>query len=349
MTGSACQNVAPYMYCQAMTADERYLCLESDRSATWQPYRLEVATGRVRQLAVCEDYHPCSLNMRPGSTEVMFVDGKQMCAVDVVTGERRTMVDLSARPDVERITGARVADARGERMAAAYTDDAGWSCIAMAATDGSFFETVFRREEGVQHILINPTDPDTLSFAVWPDRQNTPDETPARRARAWLLDARTGQARPNLIMPPGFRATHEYWSPSGERLYYHKKTVHGWIPTWINSVDRQGQDERVHFQTASLYLGHSCVNRAETRIVSDEQRQGGSNVLIDIDPVTQTAQTICRPNLLLGREQHCHVHPSLSPSERLVVYTSNVTGRAQVYLAPLDDPAPRLSDAETDT
>jgi len=342
MTGGGGDSVAPYMYCQAMTADERYLCFESDRTGTWQPYRLEVETGAVRQLASCEDYARFSFNMRPQSGELLFRAGKRVCAVDVLTGESRVTADLDDLGNVDHVAGICVADAKGERVALPYWDRDERAGIALLSLDGSLLETVFRRDEGVQHVLINPMQPDLVSFAVSPDYQNEPDGPPERRARAWLLDARTGEARPNLVMPPGFRATHEYWSADGERLYFHKKTVGPgpgtqWIPTWINSIAREGGDERVHFESDSLYLGHSCVNRAETRIVSDEQRQGGVNVLIDIDAKARTAETICWPNLLLDNAIHCHVHPSLSPSERFVVYTSNVTGRAEVYLAPLTD------------
>jgi len=92
----------------------------------------------------------------------------------------------------------------------------------------------------------------------------------------------------------------------------------------------------VHFESADLFLGHSCVNRAETRIISDEQRPGGKNVLLDIDTRTRAGEVVCWPNLELDNELRVHVHPSLSPSERLAVYTSNVTGQPQVYMVPLE-------------
>jgi len=340
MTQDDSDNVAPYMYCQALTPDERYLCFESNRTGGWRPYRLEIETGETRRLADLEDYARFSFNMRPGSTEMMFRAGQKLWGVDVETSDLRLMADFGKLPDIEQVGGICVADAKGERLAMQYQDQAGRRCIAVAATADSDIATVFRREEGLQHILINPTHPHLVSFAVSPDRQNDPDDTHARRARAWLLDTRTGEARPNLVMPPGYRATHEYWAPSGERLYFHKKTVGSgpgtqWIPTWINSINLEGEDEQVHFESEDLFLGHSCINRAETRIISDEQRQGGRNVLLDVDTQTMTGEVVCWPNLELKNELGVHVHPSLSPSERFAVYTSNVTGRPQVYMVPL--------------
>lgn len=341
MTQGDSDNVAPYMYCQALTPDEQFLCFESNRTGEWRPYRFEIETGEVRQLADLKDYGRFSFNMRPGSSELMFRAGLKLWAVDVETCELRPMADFGGRPDVEHLGGICVADAEGEWVAMQYQDQEGQHGIALAATDDSAVETVFRREEGLQHILINPTHPHLVSFAVSPDRQNDPDETHARRARAWLLDARTGAARPNLVMPPGYRATHEYWAPSGQRLYFHRKTVGPgpgtqWIPTWINSIDLEGGDEQVHFESEDLFLGHSCINRAETQIISDEQRRGGKNVLLDIDTRTKTGEVVCRPNLELDNELRVHVHPSLSPSERFAVYTSNVTGQPQVYMVPLE-------------
>jgi len=341
MTGADGNNVAPYMYAQAMTPDEEYLCFDSDRSSAWLPYRLEVATGEVERLADFENYRHLSLCMRPGSDEVMLAGDKRLWAVNMKTLERRVMVETEDRDDIVKLGGVCMADAKGERIAFSYQDSEERHYIAIAATDGSMFETVFRREEAVQHVLIHPTRPDLISFAVSPDRQNDPNETHERRARAWLLDARTGHARPHLVMPPGYRATHEYWSHDGSRMYFHKKTVGPgpgtqWIPTWINSIGLDDGDEREHFRSDDLYLGHSCATRDGSRIVSDEQRPGGVNPLLDIDAKAGTARVICWPNLLLG-DGHCHVHPSLNPSERFVVYTSNVSGRAEVYMAPIDE------------
>jgi hypothetical protein len=344
MTSSEADNVAPYMYCQAMTPDERYVCFESNRAGFWQPFRLEVKTGLARPLSDSREYHAFSLNMRGSSSDLLFLDGLRVCAVDVPTAEARVLADLSGRADVARIASICVTDNLGGTMALHFVDAEKRHGIGMVSLKDGRFDPVFLRGPGeeMQHILINPAYPDLVSFAVWPDYQNERTGTAERRARAWLLDARTGKARPNLVMSPGFRATHEYWAHDGRRLYCHKKTVGPgpgvqWIPTWINSIARDGGDEREHFRSDTLYLGHSCVNRAETRIVSDEQRSGGQNVLMDIDARRGTGEVLCWPNLELKNPIGCHVHPSLSPSERFVVYTSNVTGRAQVYMTPLGD------------
>jgi hypothetical protein len=163
------------------------------------------------------------------------------------------------------------------------------------------------------------------------DRQNDPTLPAAQRARTWALDAETGAFGPLLVMPPGFRATHDYWGPDG-RYYFHKKTVRTWTPTWVASQDIRGGDYREHFRSDDRKLGHSCVSPDLRWLVSDVQ-EPGRNELYRVDLKTGASEILCWPNSSVsGPNQLGHVHPIFTTAPDLLAYQSDATGKCNLYL-----------------
>jgi len=325
--------VASYMYITSFAPDERFLFYVSDRSGSRQLYRLEIETGETIQLTEATGISGFGANLHPDGRSLLYRDGQVYRAVDLLTGEERIVLDTTKyawlRKPGEQITFSK----SGHFFSLSFEYADGKRAVARAACDGSSVEELYRYGEQTQHVQFCPGDEDLLTFAVWPDYQNTPDLPDSKRARAWLLDARTRTARPFLVMPPGTRATHEYWGSTGQRMYFHKKTVRTWVPTWICSLDRATGKVRDIFGSKTIKLGHSFINRDETKIVADSQEPGRNELLL-IDVASGRAEVLCWPNSSITG-QNSHVHPSFSPSGRFIVYTSDCSGRPQVYLVPL--------------
>lgn len=335
--------LATYMYHQAMACNDRYLCFASDRTGTFESYRLELATGRVVRLtsrrfpSVDDPFHDVATTVHPNDRELLYRDGTRLMAVDVERGTTRLFT--TARNGWRTISLGSLA-CGGERVACSFTDGEGRVGIAVAEAGGAL-KPVYRAPEGarVSHVLCVPGEGGRIvSFNPLPDAQEDSARPDAERARTCCLDTQTGRTWPLLVMPLGQRATHEYWARDADgqvRLFYHRKTVPTWTPAAVESIDVSGGDRRVDYESAERPLGHSCLSPDGRTIVSDVQEQG-RNELIRIDVSTGQGEVLCWPNASNAGGNMTHVHPSFSRSGRHLVYTSDAGGTNAVYVLRVD-------------
>jgi hypothetical protein len=347
--------VAPYMDVRAWTLDDRYLIFACNRGGTWLPCRLDVEKGEVTELAKVECLFR-SVALDPVNGEVYCQDGMQVRAIHVDTLEQRVAVDYALWPhQVHGFSGkghTPALSSDGKWIASGATDATGRGVILIASTEGpGDFEVVpLSRDDMIaDHVLFCPNHPDLLSFAGSPDRQNDPNNCPELRARETRIDRNTGVMAPLVLMPPGFRATHCTWGHSGERMYFHRKKVPEWVPTALCSVNNQGDDLRVHFETSQWRLGHSAASPDEKWIVTDSQ-DADVNPLVLAATAKDEQHVLCWPNMSQKTSTRPHkrradlpphtdvdTHPGWSSTGKFVHYTSDVSGRSQVYVVPVGD------------
>jgi hypothetical protein len=342
--------VAPYMEIRAWTADDRYLIFTCNRTGTWQPYRLELATGQAAQLANVRNGNFRSIALSPSTSEVFCESGPTFVAVNIETLESRVPVDYTrffgANPKGGGKGRTPVLNRDGSLIMTTWLQPNGRGAFVIAPTDGSDeFEIVeFPHDDMLPgHEQFCPGDDDVISFCTIPDRQNAPTETPERRAREWRMSRRTREAKPLVLMPPGFRATHCVWGATGERFYFHRKTVPTWVPTALCSVNRDAGDLRVYHETSAHKLGHSAISPDEKWIATDSQ-DFDRNILMLASTERDEQRLLCWPNTSIGsgrpdkRAAHLpphtdrHTHPGFSATGRYVHYTSDASGRSQVYV-----------------
>ena len=322
--------VATYFYLRAFSGDEQYIIFASDRTGRFELYRLEIETGETVQLT--DNLARLYFNVHPDGREVFYHGGDGVYAIDIESCERRLVADISWRP-WNYIYGGPSISGDGEKIVCLYKHKENGSGIAMADSEGSSFEDLYRCNKSLSHVQINPGDSSIISFNILPDKQNIPHLPPHERARAWKLDLSTDEITPFLVVPRGFRATHEYWSPKGDRLYFHKKKVPTWTPTSIASISVNGDDFKEHYMSETRKLGHSCIDPDGKTIVTDVQ-DPNFNELIAINLETGESEILCWPNSSV-KDQLGHVHPSFSFSGKKGLYTSDFTGKAQVYMIQL--------------
>ncbi|MBI2195060.1 MAG: PD40 domain-containing protein [Planctomycetes bacterium] len=346
--------VAPYMDKHAWSRDDRYLVFTCNRTGTWQPYRLEVETGEVVQLLEVRHGNFRSVCVDPERGEAYCQSGNTFVAVELGTLKPRLAVDFSRFfPDLaQQGKGFAASLSRdGGLVALSYRSADGRGAILTAPTDGSQeFEIVQLPRDEVYpgHELICPGDDRLISFHGYPDRQNRPNGIPELRAAQWRFDLRSRDLRPLVFVPEGFRATHCLWGRSGNRFYFHRKTVPSWMPTALCSVDREGRDLRVYHETSDYRLGHCCPSPDERWLVTDSQ-DPDENILMLVHLEGGPRHLLCWPNASIGSGRpdrrhpslppHTdrHTHPGFSSTGRYVHYTSDVSGRSQVYVVPVAD------------
>ena len=120
------------------------------------------------------------------------------------------------------------------------------------------------------------------------------------------------------------------------------------MPTALCSVNRDGEDLRVYYETSQHRLGHSCPSPDEKWIITDSQ-DFDENVLALVNVESGAFQIVCWPNSSGGSKRpdqrpanlpphtHRHIHPAFSPSGRIVHFVSDVSGCSHVYATPVAD------------
>ena len=343
-----------YFYTNSFSPDERFFFYNVADGNGAQVCRVEIETGETTRLTdVPGGINGFRWNLHPNGRELFYQAPPRFMALNLETLETRTVLDVRVCGWVVdgKTGGSIMFSPSGKYFSFSFTHDAterhtpeGWShwgrvaytcsAAARAACDGSGAAVVYRHDAGMQHLMFCPASDDLMSFAVWPDYQNNPDLPDENRARAWLIDGAAGTAKPFLIMPKGFRATHEYWSPDGARMYYHKKSVPDWVPNFLGRVDRETGAHEDLFRHDTNRLGHSAITPDERTIVSDNDDISGPNELVRVDVATGAGEVLCWRDVVPGNSTPCG-GPTISPRGTWVAFTSNRSGTPQVYLVRL--------------
>ena len=333
-----------YFEAQPFTKDDRYLVYSSNAGGAFQLCAVELGTGNRRQLTRCAKLESLSFSMHPNGKEVCYLDGASFTNTEVSTGKSVAIANLAR--EFAAATGGKPArysagrcfspDGRYTAVSFALRPDGGGGMGLLNIATGRVEKIIDAPNGTGGHMLICPSDPFLVTFVPQPDRQNDMTLPMEQRARTHIADFRTAKIRPYLMMPYGWRATHEYWGPGGERFYFHKKHVPKWVPTSICSMKRDGTDWQTHYTSETFRLGHSMISSDGRFIVTDVQKPN-DNPLILIDLKTGRSEILCWPDSSVsgGHARQAHVHPAISESGKYAAYTSDRTGTPQVYVVPL--------------
>ncbi len=330
-----------YFHAQPFTEDDRYLVYSSQRSGKFQLYSVDLRSEQHRQITDCDNLANMSFSVHTDGRSVIYLDGSKLMQTDVASARSRLILDLAPQSEL---------NAAGSVLrysnSLTFSADGAYTAVAAARAEEVIMGLLNLRTRRIEstirlpgtggHMLVCPAEPHLITYVRMPDQQNDMKLPMEMRARTMLADMRLGVTRPYLTMPYGWRATHEYWDARGERFYWHKKTVPGWVPTSICSMRRDGGDWRTHFESDTFMLGHSKISEDGRYIVSDVQKPK-DNPLILIDLAGGAHEILCWPDSTVsgGHAKQAHVHPSFSRSGRFVAYTSDSSGVAQVYVVPV--------------
>ena len=331
-----------YQTAQGFTADERYVLFSSDRTGPWQLYRADLLTGEVDRISDVADYHHDSFSMHSNGREMLFTGGERLFRADVASGEIVDVIDLGGQLPGSWRGHAMPVSADGRRTVLSWHDGGDRYGLAVVHLADRRVEIVLDAPTGpLLHPQFCPGQAELICFCWFPDTQDDMSLPMEQRARNWVIDTHTRETRPFLMCPYGSRGTHEYWNADGTRLYFHRKTEPGWVPTSLCSIDREGGDWQTHYTHETLKLGHSDITADERWIVTDVQ-EPDENPLLLVDVPAAAAEVLCWPNSSLtgGHAKQAHVHPSFSPRGGFVGFTSDRTGRPQVYVVPLRGDGP---------
>ncbi len=325
---------ACYFEAQAFTNNDKYVVFSSKRTGEWQFYRCDLETGALKQLTSVSDLS-LRYTMHPDGKRILYIDGTSLCAIDVYDLSIDTLMMLG-ESGLKKPQIANSFSADGRYALVNSRSDSGMS-IYRADLMSQTMEHVFTRTGGrYSHALLNPVYPHLVTFVPYPDTQNDMSLPMDQRARTWIANMNTGEVKQFLTCPYGYRATHESWSPDGERFFFYKKSVPGWMPVSIASISKDGDDWLEYYTNDTIRLGHGRASDDGKWFISDGQ-DPGSNPLILLNLDTGEPEFLCWADASIkeGHSAHAHVHPSFSSSGKFVTYTSDKTGTPQVYVVAL--------------
>ncbi|MEN8227678.1 MAG: glycosyl hydrolase family 28 protein [Bacteroidota bacterium] len=338
ITSDTAASVACYFERQPFTSDEEYVVFSSQRSGKWRLYRMDLGSGVVKSLTSADrNVFDDDYTIMPDGKRVCYLDGWKLYATNVESRREELLFDYTGLlPDTPRYTGSFTNDGRFT-LVYLYND----TLKAIYRTDletGEVLEVHRHREGKISHPLLNPEDPDVITYVPGPDTQNDMSLPMEKRARSWKVDLKAGSDKQFLTVPYGYRATHESWSSDGKRFFFFRKTRPGWSPVAICSMNKEGDDLRVHYENDTIKLGHGVSSRDGHWFVSDSQ-EPDKNELVLLNLENGEANVLCWPNSSVdgGHTRQAHVHPSFSPGGRYICYTSDRTGVPQVYVVPVGD------------
>ena len=341
MSSSDAGTWAAHFESQGFSAEDRFVIFSSHRTGDWQLYRADLSTGEVLQLTDLESVEASNFTVHPNGVDVYFSFDGRLGRVDLLTGQIHGLTyEVPVRFRIVISNDGRhtvLSSYDGEQTTLHLVSLPDGEILAQLRwPPGRMLDSGLRWNGRLSHPMINPGYPYLVSFVPSPDQQNDMSRPQALRARTWIWDARTGEVRPFLTVPPHFRATHETWSRSGDRFFFFQKTQPGWVPNHIASMDKSGDDWQIHHTDATLRLGHGAPSHDDQWFISDGQ-DPGRNPLRLIHLETGNWETLCWPDAAIspGHAAQSHVHPSFSASGDFVTYTSDRTGSPEVYVVPI--------------
>jgi oligogalacturonide lyase len=358
LTDSPAEDYHLYFYNPSVTRDGKYLIFISERTGISNLFRLNLDTGEIAQLTdsapARADYYPftyqpiCGVGSclpAQGAGQVFYFAGNDLFAVDVETPESRRLLHV---PDARRPSILN-ANAQGttlvfatwdeklfaERSALAYAG-AGFayapffqetaSTIVRLNTESRQCEEILRRERfWINHVLIHPTNPDLILYCH--EYTDLPD-------RMWLLNAATGENAPIAGQAADEWYEHEFWSWDGTRVYFHGGAVNDDQVGFCGWYDlATGKQQKFFHHTQGRSYGHYNLHPDGRSMVTDGEGQPGCISKVHLGDGAQIFEPLCRHDTYkYGDDQRCHPHPSFTPDESRVIFTSNRTGTSNVYL-----------------
>ena len=204
-------------------------------------------------------------------------------------------------------------------------------------------ETIHEEEQFITHVNHSPTLPNVLTFCHEGHWEHI-------EQRIWGLDITTGK-RWKIRDQSDRRYTvgHEYWFADGERIGYHGRPRSGAADEHVYGFARwDGSDVT---EVTFPYHSNHFASADEKVIVGD-----GTPVRVSLDTpyimlYARDGERFTEPRVLAEHRctfnhQHSHCHPRFTPDGRSILFVSDATGYAQLYLVEIGaiEELPRIEE-----
>ena len=319
----------------------------SERGNAHNLFTLDIETGEIDQLT---DF-PAPDNLERYELHMSYVDAKGSCCVcfmgsellriDLRTREistiyripegfRNHIVSISA--DGQYAYTSIYEDSPEKRQGDSLHDfyvSHPLSKIERISLDGSGHKTVFEENNFIAHVNTSPTDANKLTFCH-EGKWHLVDH------RLWTLDLASGEVNKLHKCPDGECIGHEYWFADGKRIGYHGHK-NGTAILGAVSFDGLGDvSYEFPFPTGHIFSFN------EHLIVGDGSRDSAYIRLWRLgENGYEQPRVLCFHGSTF-KNQDAHPHPRLTPDGMKILYTSDISGNNQIYLAEIPENTEKL-------
>ncbi|HEX2951152.1 MAG TPA: oligogalacturonate lyase family protein, partial [Armatimonadota bacterium] len=324
----------------------RKLLFGSDRENRTNLFSVDLASGEICQLTDLDpvvepyeiDFQVSCVN--PVRDEAYFFHGTKLMALDLTTLETNVLWELPTKflhtmlnctADGRYVCLSICQDLSDEIHTDLLRGYVGFaetwaahplSRIVRVAVDGSGAETLWEEKSWIGHVNTSPTQANLLTFChegPWEKVDN----------RIWGFDTDTQKAW--MIRPrehEGDAVGHEYWHADGVFLGYHGGLVDG-----SRVFGRVRYDNTDRFEVSFPHETGHIHSNDWSMIVGDAHQ---------VRLWQWNGEGYDGPRMLCEHRSSCHtqyahVHPRFSPDGSQVLFTSNVVGYCNVYLADVPE------------
>ncbi|MCL2900130.1 oligogalacturonate lyase [Brenneria tiliae] len=348
-----------YFYQKCFTRDGSKLLFGGAFDGPWNYYLLDLKTRQATQLTEGEGDNTFGGFLSPDDDALYYVkNGRDLMRVDLQTLEEKTIYQVPedwvgygtwvANSDCSKMVGIEIRKEDWQpltdwkKFQAFYFTNPCCRLINVDLSSGKA-ATILQENRWLGHPIYRPGDDNTVAFC----HEGPHDLVDARM---WFINEDGSNMRKVKEHAPGESCTHEFWVPNGSALIYvsyHKGNPH----RYICSVDPVTLENRQ--LTVMPPCSHLMSNVDGSLLVGD-----GSDAPVDVqddggykienDPFlyvfnmrTARQHRVAQHNtswkVLQGDRQVTHPHPSFTPDDKQILFTSDVDGKPALYLARVPD------------
>ncbi len=323
LTNSSFPSSNLYFTAQSFTANNRGLVFMSSRPKKSELYLAELPSGRFQQLTESETgaYHACVCQK---ASTVAYLDNGAVWIVDLHSLEQRKLYTIPQghQPDLLSIddSGRYIAFAHCTPLAKPVArDQTHHSWLVRINTDGSGHQLVREEDFWISHVLINPTDPDTILFChegSW--------EVVAQRL--WVVRADgSGLRKLRVEEDPEVAIGHEIWTERGGAVNYHGSYKRR---AFLGRVSKDGS--LVHEYTMTAPAGHTSATEDGRLVLGDGTVEYPYISLYHFKGSVAIADPLCQSGRMTPAGLHAHAN--FSADGEFVVFGSERGGQNNVFL-----------------
>lgn len=336
ITSHASIHHQPFFLVPAYDDAMRWTLFTSERRGRPQIFVEERASGELVQLTDRNDISDFSLYPAHSGEWIYFTAGHGGWRVHTTTFEEELLIDLAGYglKDAGMVAAAMGTTALSacDRHWAIRFRDGDQACIAVVDVETGAWDVILRRDD-VSHMQFCPDDSELLFYAG------------PLKDRVWVVQRDGTRNRRLYQRAPGEWITHEAWIPGTREV--------GFV-NWPHGMRAVHVDTGQVRQVTGFNAWHAIAAPDGQRMVADTNFPDIG--LQTFDPLDGRGEptTVCLPRasslgehwagpfpyedgpIAVYAPQHTHPHPSFSPDGRHIIYTSDVTGMAQVYEVDID-------------
>jgi oligogalacturonide lyase len=287
------QSLVPLRENTFVSSREGFLVFSSDRTGAFAPFRANLKTGVLTQLAQTKDLQPRSLALDARERELWLIDGTDLRVVNLQNQRSRTLAGgvLDFSFNSKR---SAVVIRRGDRLEK-------WT-----ATGSTLLAT------GVSgRGIVNPAG----SGCVF-SRQETPGER-----EYWYTPF--SSPKPNLVAKG--RISSVYWRPDSAALLFLRQIDHwGYVTSELREAPVDGAPERVVSETSQYAV--FAPNTDGSVFVGASKSKAQPNILLLLRNARRE-MVLCEHRASTPES----VSPSFSPNSQRVYFQSDHEGKSAIY------------------